>query len=84
MLSSVFTWAATAIALAGTVLNCRKMTACFYLWLVANAAWFIYDMACGLYSRAVLDTVQFILACYGIYEWRRIPNAPANGKDGTP
>ena len=75
MLASIFTWAATAIALTGTVLNCKKIRACFYLWLVTNAMWFAWDVHCGLYSRAMLDAVQFALAAYGIYEW---------GKDDVP
>lgn len=68
-MSAIFTWAATLIALAGTVLNCKKIRACFYLWLVTNAMWFGWDMFQGLHSRALLDAVQFALAGWGIYEW---------------
>ena len=69
MIASIFTWTATAIALAGTVLNCKKVRACFVLWLVTNAMWFAWDMWQGLHSRAILDAVQFALAGCGLYEW---------------
>lgn len=74
-MGSVFTWAATTVALAGTVLNCKKVRMCFVLWLAANAMWLAWDVSQGLHSRAVLDVVQFALAGWGLYEW---------GKDGKP
>ena len=71
MIAQVFTWAATLIALVGTVLNCKKIKACFILWLITNAMWFLWDMSQGLQSRAILDAVQFVLAGWGLYEWGR-------------
>lgn len=70
-MASIFTWTATIIALAGTVLNCKKIKYCFYLWLVTNAMWFAWDLYSGLPSRAMLDAVQFALAAWGIYEWSK-------------
>lgn len=72
MISAVFTWAATIVALIGTILNCKQIRACFYLWTVTNAMWFGWDAYCGLWSRCVLDAVQFILAIWGIYEWKKL------------
>lgn len=70
-MGSVFAWAATLVALAGTVLNCKKIKACFYLWLITNAMWLAWDVSQGLPSRALLDAVQFALAAWGIYEWSK-------------
>ena len=72
MMAQVFTWTATTIALAGTILNCKQNRLCFALWLLTNAMWFAWDVHCGLYSRALMDLVQFALAGWGLYEWRRI------------
>lgn len=72
MIPLVFTWTATIIALVGTVLNCKQIRSCFYLWTVTNAMWFVWDLYCGLWSRCLLDVVQFALAIWGIYEWRKI------------
>lgn len=71
-MGSIFTWVATTVALIGTVLNCKQIKACFVLWLVTNAMWLAYDLASCLYSRAVLDAVQFALAGYGLWEWGKI------------
>ncbi len=60
-----FTWFITAISLAGTVLNVRKNILCFYLWAVGNIAWLAFDVASGLFSRAVLDTVHLAFAIRG-------------------
>ncbi len=76
-MTAVFTWAATIVALAGTVLNCKKIRACFYLWTVTNAMWLAFDLSQGLPSRAVLDAVQLALALYGIYEWRKLDEEAA-------
>lgn len=72
MLATIFTWVATIVALTGTVLNCKQIRACFYLWTITNTMWFAWDIYCGLYSRAFLDLVQLGLAIWGIYEWKRI------------
>lgn len=77
----IFSWVATAIALAGTVLNCKKMKACFYLWTVTNLMWFMFDLYNGLISRAVLDAVQFVLALWGIYEWGKKDEDAGPDKD---
>ena len=63
---------ATIIALIGTILNCKQIRACFYLWTVTNAMWLACDFYCGLWSRCVLDAVQFALALWGIYEWKKL------------
>ena len=67
----MITWLFTAVSLAGTVLNVRKNILCFYLWSVGNIAWLAYDVASGLYSRAVLDIVHLAFAIWGIFAWRK-------------
>lgn len=82
MFSHIFTWTATTIALAGTVLNCRQNRACFVLWLLTNAMWLAWDIHSLLYSRAIMDLVQFALAGYGLYEWRKIALRSAKSNSG--
>ena len=69
----VFTRGTTVLCLLGTVLNVKKMVACFYLWTVGNILWLTFDLMQGLYSRAVLDIVQLILALWGIKCWTKHP-----------
>lgn len=66
-----FTWIITLVSLTGTILNIRKNIWCFYLWCFGNTAWLSFDLWSGLYSRALLDLVQLILAVWGIVAWSR-------------
>ena len=71
LMTGVFTWLFTAISLTGTFLNIRKNILCFYLWAVGNIAWLGFDVATGLFSRAVLDAVHLAFALWGIFAWRK-------------
>lgn len=67
----IFTWAVTAVSLTGTILNVRKNILCFHLWAAGNIAWLAFDLWSGLFSRAVLDVVQFGFAIWGIVAWSK-------------
>lgn len=66
----IISWFTTAVCLLGTILNVKKINFCFYLWLLGNILWLCIDIYNGLWSRALLDVVQGILAIWGIIEWR--------------
>lgn len=67
----IISWITTAICLMGTILNVKKLNFCFYLWLFGNVMWLGIDIYNGLWSRAILDIVQGVLAVWGIIEWRK-------------
>ena len=50
---------------------------CFYLWAVGNIAWLGFDVASGLYSRAVLDIVHLAFAIWGIFAWGKDESRPS-------
>lgn len=64
-------WAITAVSIVGTILNAKKIIACFYLWGLANMAWFAVDILNKQYGRAFLDAFQLCLGIYGLMEWRK-------------
>jgi nicotinamide riboside transporter PnuC len=66
-------WLTTAACLTGTILNVRKVRWCFHLWAAGNIAWLAIDLHNRLFSRAVLDFVQLVLAVWGAKEWKRTP-----------
>ena len=47
------------------------------LWAVGNEAWLGFDVASGLFSRAVLDTVHLAFAIWGIFAWRKDETRPS-------
>lgn len=67
----MITWILTAISLAGNILNCVKIRACFIVWVICNTGWILYDAQTGLWSRMTLDIVQTILCIFGFISWGR-------------
>ena len=67
----IISWITTAMCLAGTVLNIKKINLCFWCWLAGNILWLIIDISNGLWSRAILDITQGLLALWGIIEWKK-------------
>jgi Nicotinamide mononucleotide transporter. len=63
-------WIVTAVCLIGTVMNVKRLRACFLFWAVGNILWLAVDIKAGTYSRAMLDTVQLGFSLWGLYEWR--------------
>jgi hypothetical protein len=51
-------------------MNVKKMQDCFYIRAFTNAIWSIHDYSVKEYQQALLFFIYFILALWGIYEWR--------------
>lgn len=67
MTSSLYTWAATAVCISGTVVNVWRYNACFALWFVGEIMWTVFDIREELWSRMVLDLLGLALAALGAY-----------------
>lgn len=65
------TWVIALVALAGVWLNIKKDSRCFILWTFTNGFWCVYDYHIGATAQSVLFFVYFVLALYGLYEWRK-------------
>lgn len=68
----MITWLLTILSLTGNWMNCRKIRSCFLLWIGCNIGWLAYDLAHGVISRAVLDSVQIGFSVFGFIEWGKI------------
>lgn len=70
----MFTWVATAICIAGTVVNIWRCNWCFMFWIVGEVMWAIFDVRQGLFSRLALDGLGLFLAIVGALKnpvWRK-------------
>ena len=67
---TLVTWVLTAAAITGVVLNIKKKRSCFYIWAITNGSWAIVDFAKGIPAQGFLFTVYFLLAIWGILEWK--------------
>lgn len=63
-------WPVTLVAVAGVLLNNRKVKWCFVLWMFSNAASLAVHLATNLYGLAVRDAIFFALAIQGWRLWR--------------
>jgi len=61
----------TIASLVGTVANIYKKQWCFIIWLATNAIWCGYDFYKGLYSQSILFFIYFLLAIWGLRQWRK-------------
>lgn len=66
------TWIITLISVTGSILNAKHSVYCFYIWIMSNILWIMYDLYIKLYSRALLDIFQTIICIYGIINWRKM------------
>lgn len=67
----IVSYIVSAFSLLGTVMNIKKLRACFIVWLFTNGFWLVYSILTEQYSRAILDFIYLLLAIYGIYEWSK-------------
>jgi len=65
-------WIVTIVSIIGTVLNCRKDSRCFYLWIPANGILVGMNVITGNYPMALLFAVYFGLAIYGLVQWKKM------------
>jgi len=61
----------TILAVAGVVLNNRKMRPCFIMWLFSNGISLWIHLQAGIWSLAFRDLIFFILAIEGWYRWKK-------------
>lgn len=62
-------WLVTGLSIIGTILNIKKKSVCFIIWLITNSIWCVYDFIIGSYAQSALFFVYVLLAVWGIYEW---------------
>jgi nicotinamide riboside transporter PnuC len=69
MIWTIFSWAMSAIALAGTLINAERNKYGFVFWLVSNMYMTIRFFVIGEYAQSVLFFIYFLLAIRGIVSW---------------
>jgi membrane protein implicated in regulation of membrane protease activity len=65
------TWILTILSVIGVIANIYKKQWCFIIWAFTNFTWAIVDFANGLPEQGVLFSIYFILAIWGLYQWRK-------------
>lgn len=68
---TTLSWLFAGIALIGVILNIYKLRSCFWVWIVSNAGNAVYAATREAWSLAVLFSIYFVLAIWGVVKWRR-------------
>lgn len=64
-------WLTMGLAVAGVLLNNRRLIWCFPVWMVSNALSGGIHIEAGIWSLAARDIVFFVLAIDGWWKWRK-------------
>jgi len=64
-------WAIASLSIVGVMLNIRRRRECFYVWSITNFSWMVIDIHHHVWSQAALQFVYFVLAIWGIFEWKK-------------
>ena len=64
-------WIISFLSLVGVVLNIKKRKECFIIWTVTNFSWMLVNYHHEIYAQSALFAVYFLLALWGLWEWRK-------------
>lgn len=74
-------WTFTALSLIGNLFIIKKSVYGYWVWIVANIGWILYDFQIKAYSQSFLFAAYLILSVWGVWEWSKKPAAkPAEEK----
>lgn len=63
-------WVAALICIIGLVLNVKKDSRSFLIWIAGNCIWIFIDIKEGLIPQAILFIIYSFFNLYGYLEWR--------------
>lgn len=72
---SFLDWLALTLSALGILLNAKKNSACWPVWILSTLAWAGFAMQTKVWSLLLLQVIFFVANCYGWYEWRK-PSQP--------
>lgn len=67
----IITWIVSGLALLGTILNAEKLRVGFWLWIITDFFWMIYDFKIGAYAQGTLFLIYIFLAVRGLIVWKK-------------
>lgn len=70
----------TLMSIVGTVANAFQKRWCFYVWILTNLFWIIYDVWIGAYGQAALYVANCITCVIGLRKWKNEKVIKQEGK----
>lgn len=63
-------WIITGASLMGTWMNVNQDRRCFWIWIVTNGFWAVFNFYKEMYSQSLLFAVYLVLAITGLAKWK--------------
>lgn len=63
-------WIITGASFLATWMNVNQDRRCFWIWIVTNGFWSVFDFSKGMYSQSLLFAVYLMLAIVGLIKWK--------------
>lgn len=64
-------WLLTINSVIGAILNSHKRIEGFYVWVIGNTGWVLYNLDNQQYPLACLFFIYLIISIMGILQWRK-------------
>lgn len=66
-----FAFLITAASIVGTCANSFQKKWCFYVWMVTNTFWCVYNFIAGQHAQAILYVFNFVMCVVGLRKWKK-------------
>ncbi len=60
---------ASILSIIGAILVAKKSVWGFYLWIVSNSIWLVFDILIGLWEQVPIWFASLISSVYGVVKW---------------
>lgn len=67
----ILSYAVTAISIIGTIANSFQKRWCFYVWIITNSFWVVFNTINKQHSQAILYLFNLAMAIVGLRKWRK-------------
>jgi nicotinamide riboside transporter PnuC len=71
VLITLISWILTTLSVIGAIRNAQGKIDGFYIWVVSNVGWVVYDIVTNQPAQIALFSVYTLITLYGIYKWSK-------------
>ena len=70
-LITLISWILTTLSVIGAIRNAQGKIDGFYIWVVSNVGWIVYDIVTNQPAQIALFSVYAVISLYGILKWNK-------------
>lgn len=66
----IISWIALLFSIAGYIFINYKNIFGYYIWIISNILWIIYNIYINELSQIILFNIYTLLSIHGVYKWK--------------